>query len=136
VLAAMPAEALRERVATLAGALEEARLWFKRVCGAGEPPFWVSSGILAATSEEALARAMRRKLVKQEFINVYDPNEIRGKAGMHSSGRSSLSLADEGAMPGRDAIIIREVYETRYEEREIEDLAKLDALDKEKKKDA
>ena len=84
----------------------------------------------------ALARAMRRKLVKQEFINVYDPNEIRGKAGMHSSGRSSLSLADEGAMPGRDAIIIREVYETRYEEREIEDIAKLDALSKKEKADA
>ncbi len=92
--------------------------------------------VLAAMPAEALARAMRRKLVKQEFINVYDPNETRGKAGMHSLGRSSLPLANEGAMPGRDAIIIREVYETRYEEREIEDIAKLNALDKKEKEDA
>ena len=84
----------------------------------------------------ALVRAKQRKLIKREFVNVYDPDENKGKAGMHSLGRSSLSLTNDNAMDGRDAIIVREVYETRYEEHEIEDLAKLDALDKEKKKDA
>ena len=57
------AEAAEARVVELAGALEEARLWFKRVCVAWEPPFWVSSGILAATPEDALARARVMKEV-------------------------------------------------------------------------
>jgi len=83
----------------------------------------------------ALERARQHKLVRREFVSVYDPDESKGKAGMHGPGRSSLSLTNDNAMDGRDAIIVREVYETRYEEHEIEDLAKLDALDKEEKED-
>ena len=57
----------------------------------------------------------QKKLIGTEFINVYDPNEAEGRAGMHSSGRSSRELADRLAMADRDAVIVREIYETRHE---------------------